>query len=559
MNRANKEKYWAIGFCLLILFFSVFWVWRIHYGTADILGPMDESFYLEIPYRMLYGDVLLQEETFSAQMFAFILFPIMKLWKIIKGTDTEGIILCFRYIWVFFHILTAVILFMLLKRKSIKIAVISSSFYVSYCICSVMAISYNTIALSCITIIIALMLGEYNSCFSYLFQGLLLSALVLCNPYCIMLYFILLAFIIKNDIERKIKIQRTALLHIGILLLLIPFLFHVLSDNHNLFSVINNALNIALSDPSHVSGQILSSKYLFVIEFASEFPLFICIYLILFFVRLVSKNISRLTTVLIMHLCTYTTIYAAYKYHSSSTMMFIIFVGLWLFIFEKDLRTTVFKNTGLVAIIFIFCTNLCSNTALFAVSWACIPGAIISWFIIDEYLNKDEGVSLYTKNLLVVGMASIVVSCATYTSISSVYFDNRITELTSTLQEGPLKGIHTTSEKADIYESILSDISNITFQADDKVIFFPGKPMDYLYLERENCYPKYWYNYNGFSDPEFTDYYKRFPQKKPNVVILDLRNATENINNLAEDLDYSGYEKVQTSGCYSVYRLTKNN
>ena len=83
--------------------------------------------------------------------------------------------------------------------------------------------------------------------------------------------------------------------------------------------------------------------------------------------------------------------------------------------------------------------------------------------------------------------------------------------------------------------------------------------MDYLYLERENCYPKYWYNYNGFSDPEFTDYYKRFPQKKPNVVILDLRNATEIINNLAEDLDYSGYEKVQTSGCYSVYRLTKNN
>ena len=85
MKNRSDYKQTAI-FALLFLLMLAFSVWRAPYGEVWD----DESFYLSVPYRILQGDQFLVHEWNMAQMSAFLVLPLVKLFIGITG-GTEGI------------------------------------------------------------------------------------------------------------------------------------------------------------------------------------------------------------------------------------------------------------------------------------------------------------------------------------------------------------------------------------------------------------------------------------------------------------------------------------
>ncbi|MCR5372491.1 MAG: hypothetical protein K6E41_03385, partial [Solobacterium sp.] len=67
-----------------------------------------------------------------------------------------------------------------------------------------------------------------------------------------------------------------------------------------------------------------------------------------------------------------------------------------------------------------------------------------------------------------------------------------------------------------------------------------------------------WFNYSGIEDPVFTEYYLQFPDKTPNVILLDTTSDTAMNISIVNELEARGYQETQVSGRYSVYRLFTN-
>ena len=105
----NSTSFYILCFTI-VLFINIF---KIRYGS----GGRDEPFYLTIPNRMLAGDLLLIHEWHPSQLTGFVMAPILKLYYFFFQTN-EGIILNFRYIYLFTHSIVAIIVYRNLKNIS---------------------------------------------------------------------------------------------------------------------------------------------------------------------------------------------------------------------------------------------------------------------------------------------------------------------------------------------------------------------------------------------------------------------------------------------------------
>ena len=156
----------------LIFAIALFWGWRIHYGGADIYSVSDESFYLSLPFRLVKGDCLFLDETNTAQMFAFLMYPVLWLWLLLHNGSTEGIILSFRFLWLIAHLLISTGIFgICAKKKHWVSGCIASCLYALSLPFLIAAFSYNTIALACASILAVLLYFDIRSVFSDLLSG----------------------------------------------------------------------------------------------------------------------------------------------------------------------------------------------------------------------------------------------------------------------------------------------------------------------------------------------------------------------------------------------------
>ncbi len=144
--KKSAEK-WNMIFWVLFLCCCVLILYKCRYGYAY----SDECFYLTIPYRLIQGDSLFRHEWNGIQMSGFLLYPAVSLYLRAVGS-TEGIVLVFRYLYAILHITSALILYSKLKRKTEIGASVLAVLYAPY---GVMALSYNSLGLGTIILIIA--------------------------------------------------------------------------------------------------------------------------------------------------------------------------------------------------------------------------------------------------------------------------------------------------------------------------------------------------------------------------------------------------------------------
>ncbi len=181
-NRMGKYRRDLPAVLLLLAALAVV-IWKTPYGMAI----PDEALYLTIPYRLLQGDNLLLHEWHVTQLASLLLAPLLRLVLTLR-TTTEGILLIFRRLYVLFHSMTTLYLYLRLRRVSFSGALCAALLYLIYAPMNIAALSYNTMGIGLLAIVfVTLALGE-GAVWEALLCGLCFAGAVLCNPYFFVLY-----------------------------------------------------------------------------------------------------------------------------------------------------------------------------------------------------------------------------------------------------------------------------------------------------------------------------------------------------------------------------------
>ena len=168
---------------LLLLAALAVVIWKAPFGMAI----PDEALYLTIPYRLLQGDSLLLHEWHVTQLASLLLVPLLRPVLALRGT-TEGLLLAFRYLYVLFHGLTTLYLYLRLRRISLSGALCAALLYLIYAPMNIAALSYNTMGIGLLAIVFVTLALSEGRAWEAVLCGLCFAGAVLCNPYFFVLY-----------------------------------------------------------------------------------------------------------------------------------------------------------------------------------------------------------------------------------------------------------------------------------------------------------------------------------------------------------------------------------
>jgi hypothetical protein len=190
--------------CLLLHFFFVF---LVPYSE-------DESFYVTIPFRILNGDSLVQQEWHLTQFSSlFTVLPVY-IWTAIKGS-VDGIFIFLRCLFLLFHTTLAITIYRFFRKYGVWAIMASMIFYVQIPY-RIQAISYQSVFVAFLLLLTLCLISIYKQksiCF-YIFAGISVGCCCVCNPFfCVayVLYLIACALwtmrysLIRGIIEFKIS------------------------------------------------------------------------------------------------------------------------------------------------------------------------------------------------------------------------------------------------------------------------------------------------------------------------------------------------------------------
>ena len=181
----------TIYFALLCAVIIVF-AWNLHFDMSS-----DENHYLATAYRFWRGDRMLIDDWSPEQLNAALMLPFFYIYMAFVGT-TAGIVLYFRRIYLILQILVFTFCYshLLFDKWTKRIGLLGYLFFVPY---NMSTLSYNTVPLSMMLIVITIMLMQDAKKGYYYLLGIALSFAVLGNPFCVLVYIALIAiFVIQK-------------------------------------------------------------------------------------------------------------------------------------------------------------------------------------------------------------------------------------------------------------------------------------------------------------------------------------------------------------------------
>ena len=211
-----RKKYAPdILFVMLLAAGSAFMLWKAPYGFHF----SDEAYYLTVPYRMVQGDKLFRDMWDIGQFSMLPTLPLMRLYLKIFGT-TESMVLHFRYIYLFFHMLFSLCLYLILRRSSPLGAFFAAAVYMLFSPINIMQFSYNSYGIGFITLSGALMAENRKK----ILAGVLYALAVLSCPFAAVLFPVFsAAAAIKRNKEKTAKWRSFALGTVGTALVFLAY------------------------------------------------------------------------------------------------------------------------------------------------------------------------------------------------------------------------------------------------------------------------------------------------------------------------------------------------
>lgn len=585
-----KKRFTAYDICFFISLAAaaIFLIWKCRYGY----GAGDEPFYLTLAQRLADGDALLSQEWNLSQLSGFLLLPFYRIYRFFF-TSTDGIVLHFRYLYVLVQALVCLLLYGKLRRFRFGgvIAVLLFCLYTPY---DIMALSYNTMSLMTMTLcLVFLACNDTRKCSGYLWAGLFYALAVLCHPYLIFLYVLYLIVCVcayplcmllhRGKESVRARLHGLLFFTVGAAIPAILLLLFILSRAG--FSDVLINLKELLYDPDHSSRSLYSVIYGYFYEIFRGFGTYFTAWAVVLCLALLDRKrhknawmyfcMTALLTALaiVIHL---PSIQTDYNY----IMFPVSLCGLTSYVLTGRKNHSVFFRIWCTGILYTFCLSWASNQGLNAICMGMPLVMIASVILIYEFLHETyagrqasstsqnpAGMTQYST-MLSIGIAllllcsQLVSQC--YAKSVHAFWEPSVSALTETIYDGPLKGVRTTKEHANAYETRLSDISSYK-EDSGPVLFLTSTPWCYLYADREYGTYSSWLSSLSTADPAASAarlqerlgrYYELHPDKLPTQIYI-AKNDLWDDDAVSGQTTYAPFSVSLSSSTVPIYSVTE--
>ncbi len=551
MIQALKKNKYHIVFVILLILGTIELFEKSKYGFGDV----DEPFYLSVPYRMVNGDALFLHEWNLSQMTGILLYPLMKLYMVFHGT-TEGIILNFRHIYILVDVLVCTLFYINIKKYSHVAAIVYSIAFLLYAPLNIMALSYNTIGIMCMTMVSLLVL-ENGAWYRFYIAGILYACAVLCNPYLAIIYIIFFVsiLVIKNKDNRRIHLKQFGFYTLGIFTLLVIWMIAVFSKI-SVGEFITSLSPILKGDAGH-TAELWKKPFTFLIEVFLVYKASLIVYIlyvVLMFMAEKATSEKRNRYTIIATLATVVNIFFVSErlnFTVNSFTMPISALCLYLVIvYRKQLNLNVFKKMWLPGLVYAFTLQVASDNGIATITIAgtlmMLAGLIYLSDVYRIIKSESKEQELRIFKVIIAGLFICQIGIMAVFRWIGIYWDDPINYQNTYISEGPEKGIIASKERADEYKVIYDEVQKL--DSSKKTLFFTSRTWMYILDDFENVSFSAWiWHISPDTVKRFETYYEINPDKKPEVVYIDYVNAE-----LAKDWEAYGYSvKEQTpSGGY---------
>jgi len=514
-----KDRKKDIVWMVLLIFAFVLSIYKARYGS----GKSDEAFYVELAYRLYQGDALFVDEQHLAQLFSFLLYPIISMYMMINSS-LEGIVIFFRYLYAFLQLLVSIFIYSRLKEKYGIGAIFSSIIYLLYCPFNLMALSYNTLCIMCLTVSL-IILNTYKNKYELLISGFLYAASVLCNPFLAIIFFVYALIIVgfkKNRIYIKQLISFTA----GISILAVMFIVFCLSRS-SIGDIIASIPNIFADDHDYSAGLVAIFA-----NFTEEFIWFskytILVYMVycaLIFVSIIDYK-NKYNKAINILLCINTIVYMLVVSLGDRNVNLSIFPINVLFVILMIKNKDLISHKDLLlylipSIAYIFCIYYSSDTGVHAASSASIVSLVITIPSIISYKWNSK-----INKLFFIFISIVLTLVQVYYRSLFVFNGEPISSQNYIIESGSHKYIHVNGDFFNRYINCQNDLDTITNKYKQRNLLIVSDNI-FAYLLADDfliCTPSTWKTTKSEiekSIASFNSYYKNNSNKIPNIVYIE--------------------------------------
>lgn len=549
-----------ITFIVLILVYR-----RLYYGVDFT----DESFYVALPYRFVLGDKPFIDELSIVQMSSFLTYPFVNFYIWVMG-NSDGLMLFMRNVYLWFNIFVASVVFMAIRKiLRWREALIISLIVIVFVPFNIPNLNYNTLGMGFLTAglfsALWVLLNDKNH-YHLLFSSLFFVFAIISYPTLILpvITFILSTLLLYPH-SRKIIFT---ILSIGLLLPMLIFII-LLFVGYGVGNIMNS---INYSSSLGVQGGgfdkiIKISKSLLLDPFhVSLIPVYLTIYwqrnrigikYIIFTVML----FLAIPIVYYFYGDNYAEVTVSMRYISFCSFFAPI---LYLYTKNNEIAKQFFYVVWLPSFIAGIVVAWTSGNGYVSAAIGLLPGSIITFVLLAVLLK--ERMFIDRINIIRFIPPLLAVAILLFFQYSSVYRDDKISDLRVKIENGPYKELYTSEEKNNYIKNMQDDIDKY-LQLNDKILFYDNFPAGYLFNNTRAATNTVWtfplYQYVGVNRQSTIDYYKK-NNIEPDIVVKIIylyinKEETQNILYLKNDplnnmIESSKYGEVLSTRDYKIFR-----
>ena len=544
IQRFSGDAALRLLFVLLFSLALLFNIWRAPFGYFT----RDESLYLAIPYRLMQGDILLVHEWNLSQMSAVLLLPLVRLYLAVFGS-TDGIALFFRYVYIFFHSLVALYIYVRLSGLRLPgsriAALIASVLYELYCYHAVMALSYNSIRIGLLTACL-LTAATCRKPREMLFAGFMLAGAVLCYPYLASIYILYSAVVFVPALrpgspEAEIAFSRKSWLLVTGACLFSAFAFLapiLLSGKAGLLS---STIPQILADQQHPKRSLRQ----LVVGYFSSFYRFNGNGRIVLIGGVLLAAVFFLDKKRRAHRPVYLAVAAAlavlfsltyllmYRYDEGFIFSFTL-MSLFACLLTEKRCSSLFAIIFLPSLVHSFCAYTSSNLELISIMAAmttALPAAAL--FLVSVVLElwdqarceRGAGRAAALCGCVLASMFTCYIFYGVVDErMEDVFFDSPPWELSAVFEEGSSRGLKSTPERVAATDSAYRALAPLRETEEGNVLYLSTDSR--LYLEdpkRCSSFSMWFWTANPaeYNAQRLNDYWSLFPEKRPDYIYFD--------------------------------------
>ena len=198
-------------------------------------------------------------------------------------------------------------------------------------------------------------------------------------------------------------------------------------------------------------------------------------------------------------------------------MIPLSFLGLVAYVTTEEKDRQLFWCWYLPGLFYTIPAHFATDTGILTVSASYMIPSAASILLIWKAIREQDHVLCKNavRGLFCVLLALQFTSCL-YLRMVYVWGDEHMPHLTAVLEEGPLQGIHTSTENEALYQDVLDDMDDLQLTKEDKLFVIGIAPWMYLNTDAECAAYSTWMTQE--TDPLIPLYYELHPEKLPTVI-----------------------------------------